>query len=114
MSVFEDTHASRVRGSLTMFDRLIFKGHLTGLYKQGGIRAFLWSQGYLLTEWSRYTQQATAMITAKAKALAAEAGRPYLYLDHATTRWKGQSADADASESTTTSISSTPSSVSCT
>jgi hypothetical protein len=35
MSVFEDTHASRVMGSLTMFDRLIFKGQLTGLYKQG-------------------------------------------------------------------------------
>ena len=49
----------RVTGSFTMFDRLIFKGHLTGLHKSGGISAFLWSQGYPLTEWSRYTQDAT-------------------------------------------------------
>jgi hypothetical protein len=44
MSVFEDMHAARVTGSLTMFDRLIFKGHLTGLYKPGSISAFLWSR----------------------------------------------------------------------
>lgn len=96
MSAFEDTHASGVRGTLTMFDRLIFKGHLTGLHKPGGIRAFLGEQGYPLTEWSRYTQQATATITANAKALAAQAGRPYLYLDHATTRWSGQTKEGYA------------------
>jgi hypothetical protein len=94
MSVFEDTHASGVLGSLTMFDRLVFKGHLTGLYNRGAISAFLWSQGFPLTEWSRYTQQATATITANAKALAAQADRPYIYLDHATTRWKGQTKES--------------------
>jgi hypothetical protein len=46
-----------------------------------------------LTEWSRYTQHATATITATAKALAADAGRPYVYLDHATARWKGQTKE---------------------
>jgi hypothetical protein len=96
MSEFEDTHASAVTGTLTMFDRLIFKGHLTGLHKPGGIGAFLWEQGYPLTEWSRYTQQATATITANAKALAAQAGRPYQYLDHATTRWSGQTKEGYA------------------
>jgi hypothetical protein len=96
MSAFEATHASRVTGSLTMFDRLIFKGHLTGLHKAGGIRAFLRSQGYPLTEWSRYTQHATALITTNAKALAADAGRPYLYLDQATTRWSGQTKESYA------------------
>ena len=96
MSAFEDTHASGLTGTLTMFDRLIFKGHLTGLHKPGGVRAFLWEQGYPLTEWSRYTQQATATIIANAKALAAQAGRRYLYLDHATTRWSGQTKESYA------------------
>jgi hypothetical protein len=33
MSAFEDLHQDRVTGSLAMFDRMIFKGRLTGLYK---------------------------------------------------------------------------------
>src|ERR1700736_5186963 len=93
MSVFEDTHAERVSGSLAMFDRLIFKGHLTGLYKPGAGSAFLWTQGFPMTEFSRYAQAATGAITANAKAVAADAGRPYVYLDHATTRWKGQTKE---------------------
>jgi hypothetical protein len=45
MGAFEDIHRESVIGSLTMFDRLIFKGHLSRLYKPGrcgpicGIRA---------------------------------------------------------------------------
>jgi hypothetical protein len=35
VSVFEDIHAERVSGSRTMFDWLIFKGHLRGLYPEG-------------------------------------------------------------------------------
>jgi hypothetical protein len=41
---FEEVHGQRITGSLTMFDRLIFKGHLPSLYKNGGTRAFLWNQ----------------------------------------------------------------------
>ena len=93
MSMFEVTHAERLTGSLTMFDRLIFKGHLTGLYKPGAISAFLWTQGFPMKEFSRYAQAATGAITANAKAMAAQAGRPYIYLDHATTRWKGQTKE---------------------
>ena len=36
---FEDVHRSRVTGSLAMFDRMIFKGHLSRLYKQDGARS---------------------------------------------------------------------------
>ena len=93
MSVFEDIHAERVLGSLAMFDRLIFKGHLTGLYKPGAVSAFLWSQGFHMVQFSRYAQQATQTISDNVKAVAAQAGRPYIYLDHATTRRKGQSKE---------------------
>ena len=34
MGAFEDLHGDRVIGSLAMFDRMIFKGRLTALYKQ--------------------------------------------------------------------------------
>ena len=36
MGVFEDLHRDRITGSLAMFDRMIFKGRLTGLYKENG------------------------------------------------------------------------------
>jgi hypothetical protein len=31
MGAFEEVHASRITGSLTMYDRIIFKGHLSAL-----------------------------------------------------------------------------------
>jgi hypothetical protein len=34
MVAFEAVHAGWVAGSLTMYDRLIFKRHLTALFKQ--------------------------------------------------------------------------------
>ncbi len=45
MGVFEDLHRDRITGSLAMFDRMIFKGRLTALYKQNGAKCFLWTQG---------------------------------------------------------------------
>ncbi len=43
MGAFEELHQDRVVGSLAMFDRMIFKGRLTTLYKQNGARCYLWS-----------------------------------------------------------------------
>jgi hypothetical protein len=39
MGAFEDVHQSRITGSLAMFDRMIFKGHLLRLYHPGGVQA---------------------------------------------------------------------------
>ena len=36
VGAFEDLHRDRITGSLAMYDRMIFKGHLTALYKQNG------------------------------------------------------------------------------
>ena len=38
MGDFEDVHRDRIVGSLAMFDRLIFKGHLTAFYRPGAVR----------------------------------------------------------------------------
>jgi hypothetical protein len=45
MTLFEDVHADRIVGTLTMFDRMIFKGHLTRLFAPGAISAMLWQLG---------------------------------------------------------------------
>lgn len=86
MGSFEDVHADRIVGTLTMFDRMIFKGHLTRLYAPGAISAMLWEQGFPLKEFTRYATSTTERLTDNARRLAAEAGRPYIYLDHARTR----------------------------
>jgi hypothetical protein len=86
MSVFEDIHASTVIGSLTMFDRLIFKGHLTRLFRPDALRAFLWTQGFPLTEWTKFVTAATEAISLNAQALASQAGRPYIHLEGLATR----------------------------
>lgn len=86
MSLFEDVHADRIVGTLTMFDRMIFKGHLTRLFAPGAISAMLWQLGFPLTEFTKYATTATEQLTANAKALAAEAERPYSYSDHSRRR----------------------------
>ena len=77
-----------------MFDRLIFKGHLSRLYKQGAVRAYLWDQGAPLTAFARYdASQATSVILANAERLAVQAGRPSIYLTGSVTRRAGQTKE---------------------
>ena len=70
MASFESVHQGRVAGSLAMFDRMIFKGHLMALYKQDGARCFLWSQGVPLTNFTDYAKGTTERIANNARKLA--------------------------------------------
>ncbi len=97
-TTFEELHRERITGSLTMFDRLIFKGHLTRLHVPGGLRAFLWSQGVPITGFAGYVKRATDALMAHAEAVAAEAGRPSIYLAGPTTRDHGGSKEDLARE----------------
>ena len=74
VGAFEDLHRDRITGSLAMFDRMIFKGHLSGLYKQDGARCFLWSQGVALKDFTAYAKATTERIANKARKLVADAG----------------------------------------
>jgi hypothetical protein len=93
MSIFEDIHRSAVVGSLAMFDRLIFRGHLQRLFFGDGVRVFLWEQGVPLTEFGSWAKQATDVLCDHAQQMANDAGRPYIYLDQNTTRDTGQSKE---------------------
>ena len=93
MSVFEDIHSGAVVGSLAMFDRIIFRGHLQRLYFGDGVRVFLWEQGVPLTGFGSWAQKATEVICKHAKQMADEAGRPYIYLEQKTTRDSSQSKE---------------------
>jgi hypothetical protein len=93
MGVFEDLHRDRVTGSLAMFDRMIFKGRLTALYKQNGAKCFLWSQGVALKDFTPYAKWTTARIADTVRGLAEAAGRPVISFDHVKTRNYAQRKD---------------------
>src|SRR5439155_25237324 len=86
MGAFEDLHRERVTGSLAMFDRMIFKGYLSGLYKQENVRCFLWSQGVALKDFTPYAKATTARIANTPRRLVTDAGRPVISYDHVQAR----------------------------
>jgi hypothetical protein len=85
MGAFEEVHARRVTGSLAMYDRLIFKGHLSSLYKQDGARCYLSTQGVAMVDFTAYAKATTARIADHCRGLAIEAGRPVISFDHVKT-----------------------------
>jgi hypothetical protein len=93
MSVFEDIHSARITGSLAMFDRIIFRGHLRRFFPDGAVRIFLWSLGVPLTEFGSWAKEATDALCEHAHDLAQESGRPVIYLEHNTTRDTGQTKE---------------------
>lgn len=86
MGEFEEIHAGAITGSLTMFDRLIFKGHITRLFGRDAVRACLWKQGVPITEFTEYAKRTTGQIADTVRSLATEAGRPVISFDHVKTR----------------------------
>ena len=86
MSAFEIVHQDRVVGKLSCFDRLIFKGHLSGLFPDGAFAYFLHSQDVLLKDFGRYVKQMTDQLKGEAVSLCEQSGRPYRYLPEAATR----------------------------
>jgi hypothetical protein len=73
MGVFEELHRDRVTGSLAMFDRMIFKGRLTALYKENGAKCFLWTQSVALKDFTPDAKWTTAKIADPVRGLAQEA-----------------------------------------
>ncbi len=93
MGAFEELHQKRITGSLAMYDRMIFKGHLTALFKQDGARCYLWSQGVALKDFTPYAKATTAQIADHCRALVTSAGRPVISFDHVRTRGRTQHKD---------------------
>ena len=93
MAAFQDLHRDRITGALTMFDRMIFKGHLTSLYKPDGARCFLWTQGVGLKGFTAYAKATTESIANNAPKVATDAGRPVISFDHVKTRNRNQPKD---------------------
>jgi hypothetical protein len=93
MGVFEDLHRDRITGSLAMFDRMIFKGHISALYKRDGARCFLWSQGVALKDFAPWVKATTERMAENARQIARDAGRPVISFDQLNARDRARHKD---------------------
>jgi hypothetical protein len=59
-----------------MYDRMIFKGHLTALFKQDGARCYLWSQGVALKDFTPSAKATTAQTPTTAAPWSPRPGAP--------------------------------------
>ncbi len=93
MDDFLQAHEDAIEGTVTMFDRLIFRGYLSNLFPDGAFARFLRANGVLLKDFGVFAEQTSAGLKAHVEQLAAAAGRPYEYLESATTKASGESKE---------------------
>ena len=80
MERFLTRHQDRIVGTITGFDRILFRGTLRCLSHTRGLWVFLSSQRVLLKEFGKYAQRISDEISEHGKNFAAQLGRPYQYL----------------------------------
>jgi hypothetical protein len=96
MDTFLSIHQDSVLGTLSTFDRMIFKGHLTGFFPDGAFARFLSTQGVLLKEFGSYVETSSAALKAHAQQVAKDARHPYLYLEKTATHRRGTAKEDQA------------------
>jgi hypothetical protein len=80
MKEFVQRHASNVIGTLSGFDRLLFRGTLRRIANAAGLASFLSYTGVLLKEFGEYSMKLTERIRGACEGVARDAGRPVQYL----------------------------------
>src|SRR5213080_3328718 len=79
MTSFLHRYAASVIGTLSGWDRLLFRGTLCRIANAAGLASFLSYTGVLLKDATRHMEAATARVRA-ASEQAAAAGRPVVYV----------------------------------
>ena len=80
MERFLTRHQDRIIGTITGFDRMLFRGTLRCISHCQGMWVFLSSQHVLLKDYGKFVQRLSHEISEHGKACAAQLGRPYQYL----------------------------------
>jgi hypothetical protein len=93
MDSFLNRHEKAIDGVVSTFDRLIFKGHLTGFFADGAFGSYLRRRGVLLKDAGKFFEAETKRLRDHVLSLAEARGRPVEYLASAQTRAKGCSKE---------------------
>ena len=80
MERFLKRHQDRIVGTITGFDRILFRGTLRCISHRQGMWVFLSSQRVLLKNYGNFVQRLSQEISEHGKAYAEQRGRPYQYL----------------------------------
>ena len=66
MNTFPSIHQDKIEGTLSTFDRMIFKGHLTSFFPQGTFARYLYlyQQGVLLKEFKPHESRTSEQLKA--------------------------------------------------
>jgi len=80
MERFLKRHASRILGSISGFDRVLFRGVLRSISYVQGLDWFMGSQGVGFKDFEGFVEKFSAGIKKRAEQIAQRAGRPLLYV----------------------------------
>ena len=80
MKRFVEKHQAKITGTLSCFDRLLFKGHLPLGWAEA-MEGFIARQGLRIKDFKRLVMQASEQVKAHARGMAEKAGRPYIHLN---------------------------------
>ena len=80
MKTFLQTLSGLVLGSLSGFDRLVFRGYLRSLMNARGMNVYCWTNGVKFRDFKTHTQERTAQLIAASEAVAKRQDRPIEYL----------------------------------
>ncbi len=79
MDQFITKHRDKITGTISCFDRILFKGHLP-LGWPGAMEGFLARQGLRIKDFGWFVNRHSERIKQHAKAMAQRCGRPYIHL----------------------------------
>jgi hypothetical protein len=80
MKRFLQRHVGRITGTLSGFDRVLFRGTLRSIAHVSGLEVFLYSQHVLFKDFGAYAEGLSQRIIEHAKHTTSKLGRPYQYL----------------------------------
>lgn len=80
MKTFLQTLPGLVLGSLSGFDRLVFRGYLRSLMSASGMNVYLWTNGVKFRDFKAHAQERTEQLVAASEAVATRWDRPIEYV----------------------------------
>lgn len=86
MKAFVQRHCASVIGTLSGFDRLLFRGTQRMLATARGMMNYLWAKQVRLTEFGDWSRELTRQVRAESERAASDAGRPVLYVNDPSAR----------------------------
>jgi hypothetical protein len=80
MERFLKRHACRLLGSISGFDRILFRGTLRSISYAKGLDQFMGSQRVGFKDFAKFVEKFSAAVKARAERIAQRAERPFLYV----------------------------------